>query len=178
MPLEPTHRNPDATGRRVVAPSRARRSRARSQPQTQPAQGLRLVGRGPAARDLRSTAAGLEPVGVPINDASDPRWVLAVHAAEALEGALLAPEKRERLLLLGRALGLTPFDANLVIAVVQDQARRGHRPHSCPHAGKAQLSIIGTRGLSSLWRHRRAVRTAWLVTLLIALEAVLIWWYA
>ena len=174
MSLEPTHRNPDATGRRVVHPSRARRNRARLQARTRPV--LRLVGRGLDTGKSGITATDAQPISAPITDATDPRWVLAVRAAEALEGALLAPEKRKLLLRLARVLGLTPFDANLVIAVVQDQARRGHRPHTCPHAGREQLSLIGMRDMRSLSRHRRAVRTAWLVTALLALEVTLIWW--
>ena len=121
-------------------------------------------------------ADGAAPVGATIADTTDPRWVLAVRAAEALEGTLLAPEKRQRLLHLGRALGLTPFDTNLVIAVVQDQARRGHRPQECPRAGRDQLSMISTRDVWSLARHRRAVRTAWVVTGLLVLEVLIVWW--
>lgn len=41
-----------------------------------------------------------------------------------LQGTMLTPERREQLLHSGRELGLRPFEANLLIAVVQDQARR------------------------------------------------------
>ncbi|MFG0252816.1 MAG: hypothetical protein ACF8NJ_08090 [Phycisphaerales bacterium JB038] len=58
-------------------------------------------------------------------DPADPRWVLAVRVAQALEGAQLRPERREKLLKLATHLGLRAFDANLVIALVQDRARRG-----------------------------------------------------
>ncbi len=75
--------------------------------------------RQPAADALPSAkaAASMQP--------DDPRWVLAVRTRELMQGALLAPEHRSNLLRLGRILGLTPFEANLVIAIVQDQARRG-----------------------------------------------------
>jgi hypothetical protein len=58
-------------------------------------------------------------------DPADPRWVLAVRVAQSLEGAQLRPEKRETLLNLATHLGMRAFDANLVIALVQDRARRG-----------------------------------------------------
>jgi len=59
---------------------------------------------------------------------TDVRWILASKAAQAIEGgraALLRPEARKRLLSEARSLGLRPFDANLVLAIVQDQARIG-----------------------------------------------------
>lgn len=59
---------------------------------------------------------------------TDVRWILATKAAEAIEGgraALLRPEARKRLLSQARSMGLRPFDANLVLAIVQDQARIG-----------------------------------------------------
>ncbi len=59
---------------------------------------------------------------------TDPRWVIAVAAARALEGgqeAILPPEDRERVTRLAKSLGLRAFDAALVIAIVQDAARRG-----------------------------------------------------
>ncbi len=58
-------------------------------------------------------------------DPTDPRWVLALRVAQSLEGAQLRPHKRERLLQLATHLGMRPFDANLIIALVQDRARRG-----------------------------------------------------
>lgn len=64
----------------------------------------------------------------PALSALDPRWVFAVLATKALEGgraAILRPEARQRLLREAARMGLRPFDANLVIAVVQDGARSG-----------------------------------------------------
>jgi len=55
----------------------------------------------------------------------NPYWRLAGNVANALDGTLLAPERRERLLQDARRLGVREFDANLVIALVQDCARRG-----------------------------------------------------
>lgn len=64
-------------------------------------------------------------------DKSDPRWAFAVLIASRLEGdraAVLRPEARERLVCLGKKLGIRPFDAALTIAMVQDAARRGQAP--------------------------------------------------
>ncbi|MEM6751047.1 MAG: hypothetical protein AAF612_11305 [Planctomycetota bacterium] len=126
-------------------PNPARRSS--SPAPTQPA--LRLVGREqprPAAPAVesrrsapgRSTTTNDEPRLAP----SDPRWVLAQRAAESLEGALLPADRRERLLRLGRALGLTTFDANLILAIVQDRARRGVPARLCPAHSAAQLAQV------------------------------------
>jgi hypothetical protein len=63
--------------------------------------------------------------GIPPHDA---RWIFAVDTAASLEGgraALLPAKSRKRLLARATALGLRPFDANLVIAVVQDAQRDG-----------------------------------------------------
>jgi hypothetical protein len=78
----------------------------------------------------------------PIRDSSDARWVLAVRTAEQLEGPILPPDRREQLVKLGKVLGLTAFDANLVIAIVQDQARRGYPASHCPTAAEGQLRMI------------------------------------
>lgn len=56
---------------------------------------------------------------------ADPRRILAVRTGQALEGSLLEADRRRRLVELGRSLGLGVFDANLIIALVQDRARRG-----------------------------------------------------
>ncbi|XVJ60154.1 MAG: hypothetical protein HEQ23_12465 [Tepidisphaera sp.] len=58
----------------------------------------------------------------------DARWRLAVDVASSLEGgkaAMLTPERRRKLLVRAEELGLRPFDANLVIAVVQDAQTEG-----------------------------------------------------
>lgn len=58
-------------------------------------------------------------------DHQDPRWMLALETRRALQGATLAYEDRRRLLGLANRVGIRPFDANLILAVVQDRARRG-----------------------------------------------------
>lgn len=59
---------------------------------------------------------------------ADARWIFALRVSHALEGgkaALLTPPKRRELIAAAVGAGLREFDANLVIAVVQDAARRG-----------------------------------------------------
>ena len=56
---------------------------------------------------------------------TDPRWVLAVRAYSQLQGSTLTPDRRERVMKTADQLGIRPFDANMVIAIVQDHARTG-----------------------------------------------------
>ena len=72
----------------------------------------------------RQRQAGLEEAR-PALSASDPRWVLALRAGEVMAGDMLRPAQRQRLNQLGQTMGLTPFQCSLVIAIVQDQRRRG-----------------------------------------------------
>ena len=85
--------------------------------------GLRLepVDREQAARQIlrENRAASL---GQDL-DPCDPRWVLAARTRRELQGAALTAERRERLLSLAHQLHMRPFDANMVIAIVQDEAR-------------------------------------------------------
>lgn len=73
-----------------------------------------------AVARANASSASLSPLDV--------RWMLAQAVSANLEQgrvAALPPEKRARLLSHAAALGLRPFDASLIIAVVQDQARQG-----------------------------------------------------
>jgi hypothetical protein len=58
-------------------------------------------------------------------DPTDARWVLAARAHAQLQGTALTPERRRRVMHTARILGIRPFDANVIIAIVQDHARRG-----------------------------------------------------
>jgi len=60
---------------------------------------------------------------------TDPRWVVAVRAQLQLQGATLHPQARRRVMRTARQIGVRPFDANLIIALVQDRARRGETLH-------------------------------------------------
>ena len=55
---------------------------------------------------------------------NDPRWVLAVQTAAQLEGDRLSPEARKRIARTAQLLGVRAFDANMIMAIVQDYARR------------------------------------------------------
>lgn len=60
--------------------------------------------------------------------AADARFRFASHVARHLEGgkaAILRPERRDLLVAGAVREGILPFDANLVIALVQDATRRG-----------------------------------------------------
>lgn len=136
---------------------------------------LRLVA------DTQSHATWSEPAqpSTPITQATDPRWVLAVRTAEQLEGTLLSPEKRQRLIRTGRVMGLTAFDCNLVIAIVQDQARRGHAPAYCPAAAEDALAMVPPAARESIFG-RVVRRPALLITVLVmtvlTVEFVLLRW--
>ncbi|MCH2161303.1 MAG: hypothetical protein MK085_05470 [Phycisphaerales bacterium] len=58
-------------------------------------------------------------------DETTPHWQLANETAQALEGEILRPDRRRALVTRAQRLGVRPFDANLVFALVQDRARRG-----------------------------------------------------
>jgi hypothetical protein len=58
-------------------------------------------------------------------DPRDPRWQVALETASRLEGSLLTFERRRAILAFAAKVGVRPFDANLIIAAVQDRARRG-----------------------------------------------------
>ncbi|MEM1099507.1 MAG: hypothetical protein AAGH92_12050 [Planctomycetota bacterium] len=157
---------------------------------SQPAPATETTDRGRKAPRLRLVAADPEQVvrpsvqptqHEPISDTTDPRWVLAVRAAEKLEGSILRPEHRERLLVQGKAMGLTPFDTSLILAIVQDQARRGHAPAYCPTAGEPQLRMVPPvrRRAWPKWSMKRWLAVAAGVAAFTAVElAVLGWFFA
>ncbi|MFT3685962.1 MAG: hypothetical protein QM783_13750 [Phycisphaerales bacterium] len=89
---------------------------------------------GPAPSPRRLAAAAREVASENHSaalSALDPRWALAVRTNSLLQGgraAILPPESRKFLVSLAKDINLRPFDANLVIAIVQDAARAGHDP--------------------------------------------------
>ena len=97
-----------------------------------------------------AAAAGMDP--------SDPRWVLALQTRDRLQGSTLTPERREQLLKAGKTLGLRPFESNLVIAIVQDQARTGEE---LEHARPAlRLMVDADTGINRGQRGECTSRTA------------------
>lgn len=110
--------------------------------------------------------------GNPQLDAADPRWVLAMRAYSQLQGSTLTPQRRERVLRTAKKLGVRAFDANLIIAVVQDHARRMETPADAV----STLSLIGSipspskRASDGLGRLIVAIITALMI------NVFLIWW--
>lgn len=150
---------------------RAPAPRVRDAPETT-APPLRLVGDN-AATDMRPPVQN----PTPITDPADPRWVLALRTAERLQGSVLPPEDREKLTRLGKMMGLSPFDCALVLAIVQDQARRGIAPANCPAAGQQQLALIPlpvVRGVFDELR-KSPLHIASLVAGMLALQGLLLW---
>ena len=92
-----------------------------------------------AALELEVAQANRQAASI---DALDARWVFACRGATSIEGgraAILRPEARDRLLAQASRLGLRQFDANLIIAIVQDSARCGHEPLGLPTAERVPL---------------------------------------
>lgn len=92
-----------------------------------------------AARAIEVARANREASAL---DALDARWVLACRVSVQLEGgraAILSSERRERLLVEAQRLGLRRFDANLIIAIVQDSARCGEPPLGITTADRLPL---------------------------------------
>ncbi|MFN3165840.1 MAG: hypothetical protein ACE37H_02115 [Phycisphaeraceae bacterium] len=170
-PLQPSQTVGVRPVRRVVRRKRRRPITQGSGDQTQPQPSLRLVGVG--APDVRPPTQN----PTPIDSATDPRWVLAVRTAEMLEGDVLPPDKREALMRTGKVMGLSPFDCSLVLAIVQDRARRGVAPERCPAAGKSQLALIPLPRSRSLWSAftDRPGQTLLLAAGMLALQALVIW---
>lgn len=140
---------------------------------------LRLVGsdappeessRG-AIRRRRAEVAreNLASTNQPAIGATDPRWVLAAQAEAAMDGSRISPERRKRLMRAARGLGVRVFDASLIIAIVQDSARRGGT------LGDAADTIAL---LAPQSRHRRPGVLRWVAAIGCAMtaNALLIWW--
>lgn len=56
---------------------------------------------------------------------TDPRWVVAVRTYSQLQGSTLTPERRRHVQSTASLLGVRPFEANVIMAIVQDHARHG-----------------------------------------------------
>ena len=137
---------------------------------------LRLT---PGSADTPPAAVRNAPPSTPLQGSSDPRWVLAVRTAELLQGNILSPERRERIVRMAKLFDLTPFDANMIIAIVQDQARRGIAPHLCPAAGEPQLRMITPPKRTTILQaigSRYGAKVILLLSILIAIEAAILLW--
>lgn len=86
-------------------------------------------------------------------DDADVRAAFAVEVARSIEGgraAILRPERRRDLIAAAVGRGLREFDAHLVIAIVQDAARRDEGLRSPPVEGRLAMVPAPTRG-TDLW---------------------------
>ncbi len=130
---------------------------------------LKAVTSRRAARDVADENRAA--AGNPDLDPTDPRWVLAARTHSQLQGSTLTPERRARVLRTARQLGVRPFEANLIIAIVQDHARRGA---SLATAADTLTLLRDPRPRPT----RRETWTRWITAGLIALaaNALFIWW--
>ena len=93
-----------------------------------------------------------------------------MRAYSQMQGSTLTPERRQRVLDNAKVIGLRPFDANLIIAVVQDHARRGETPAEA----QSTLSMIA----SPVRNADRLRLKRWIAAVISAIVAniLLIWW--
>lgn len=132
---------------------------------------LRLV--GSAAPDVKPPTTN----PTPIRSATDPRWVLAISTAELMQADVLSPASRQTLMQRGKAMGLTAFDCSLILAIIQDRARRGIPLSNCPAASETQLALIPLPPMrsfkSALGDHPK--RTLVIAAALLAVQVLLVW---
>lgn len=88
------------------------------------------------ARENRAAARSAPPP-------SDPRLAMVSEIRSRLQGSLLAPEDRRDLLAAGRSRGLRAFDTSLLIALVQDRARRAGTPRTDAPSRRTEASASG-----------------------------------
>jgi len=114
---------------------------------------------------------------------ADACTIMAATVARSLEGgqaAILRPERRRNLVAAAGALGVRPFDANLLIAAVQDRVRRGEDPQ-----GAAIAAMLSRPPVTAPQAHATPApaigRRVWLIfatglVLGVALGAAMIAW--
>lgn len=168
-PLQPARPAGDRAVRKVTRRRHKRPITQGTSTADQPT--LRLVGAG--APDAKAPVTN----PTPIHGATDPRWVLAVRTADLLEGDILPPQKRDALLRTGKVMGLSPFDCSLILAIVQDRARRGIAPEHCPAAGESQLALIPLPMQRTWWSAftDKPGQVILLAAGMLALQAMLMW---
>ncbi|QQE12525.1 hypothetical protein JD969_03375 [Planctomycetota bacterium] len=128
--------------------------------------------------ELSSFTTPNHEIGEPIAETTDPRWVLAVRTAAVMEGSVVRPEDREKMIKMGKSFGMSGFDCNLVIAILQDQARRGNLPEYCPQLAHKQLQLIPLprpNPLNQPIEMNRGMRNSLIITGILALEVFVLW---
>lgn len=131
-------RRPDGAGLVVPFPERGPRRAPLTIVEDAPPDDRLPPGRARAVENENRSARTL--------DDADVRLVLALRVEGALEGgraAILRPEARRRLVAAALDAGLRPFDANLLIAIVQEGARAGDAKETT----RDRLRFIARRGV-------------------------------
>ncbi len=145
-----------------------------------PGPGVRVSAEGAAVARQRREAGPPDAVRAVVRenrlsarlDADDARLMFAQRVAEVLDGgeaAILTPENRRRALRMAWLLGMRPFDASLVVAIVQDNARRGLPATTL--ARDARLVMVAPAGAGREGAERVFVR-AWVALALAGAGAV------
>lgn len=99
---------------------------------------------GKATQDAARSAVAMENVLASKMSADDARWILAMKVGQLIEGgtsAFLSGERRRSVMASARSLGLREFDASLIIAIVQDNARAGRTPMD--EQVRSRLALVG-----------------------------------
>ena len=99
--------------------------------------------------------------------ANDPRWVFALRVREGMQGSCLPVEMRQRLDRVGAMLNLNAFQRNLIVAIVQDAARREEPLQSA--AGS--LAMVPERNTENCVKWRKVMLWTGLVLIV---EAVVV----
>jgi len=103
-------------------------------------------GRGAGSASIRTTQQVRRENRAAAISRDDRRAVFAAHVVRQLDGgraAILTPDRRRGLLTLAERMGMRLFDANLVIAIVQDAVREGDDPLDTP--ADARIGLVSTR---------------------------------
>lgn len=159
-------------------------SRARSTQPIAPKPGASGVGPSDAHRaKLAAERIAYENACATMIQPADARWIFALRASGSLQGgkaAVLTPTKRRELIGAAVQAGIREFDANLIIAVVQDAARRGELGHQARalQGIVPSLALVGNArrpaGISKEWRTALIVISTAIVSL--ASFALLVRW--
>lgn len=144
---------------------------ARTAPDRSP---LRVQKRAPRPSEDHQRAVIKENLSSAAMSASDARWAFAVRVAASIEGGragILRPAVRQKLVQQATQLGLRPFDANLVIAIVQDSSRTFGSPLSDQAADRLKL----VRDPREARRHEQRW-SPWVMSLAVSLIAIALAW--
>lgn len=105
-------------------------------------------------------------------DPTDPRWIIAAKTHAQLQGSALTLERRQRVLRLAHRLGVRPFEANVIIAIVQDQARQG----AMLADATPTLKLLRDPRKDRNSKNRAWARWLWAIATAALANILLIWW--